>query len=262
MTRTLAGLAALAAALGLSAARADTPPPEKNPGRLDVFDEAKLFSPAGVEKAKEKFRETQFHHGLTVTVDTVKEPPADKKSAAESAQHDKTKWRTFMLDWARETAKADRAKGVYVLITLHPTGGVAVIADKQTTQRGFTEADDQKVRDILIAALKEAKAEKDEAKQPEVRSAGLLKAVEYVAGDLKDTRVADLPPAGTKTDAEHRGGTTHANQPRQGGSGIMGYVCLGLFVLAGAWLVIGLIRMFTGGGGGGAGAPGGGGGGG
>lgn len=254
MPRTLAVLAILAGALGLTAARAYTQPPDTTPGQLDVYDEAKLFSPAGVEKAKEAFRAAKFHHGLRVTVETVQEPPAAKKAAAEVASKDAGKWRAFMLEWARETAKEDRAKGVYVLVTLKPVGGVAVIADRETAQRGFTDDDDRKVREIVASAFHDAKDETDPAKQAEVRSAGLLKAVEYVASDLKDTRVADAPAAGGKTRAE-RG----APPERPAASPIMGYVCMGLFMLAGVWLVIALVRMFTGGGGG-AGGPGGGGG--
>ncbi|MBN9521242.1 hypothetical protein J0H58_22430 [bacterium] len=263
MPRTLATLALLAGALGLSAARAAAQPPDKTPGQLDVFDTAKLFSPAGVAKAKEAFRTTSFHHGLRVTVDTVQEPPAAKKAAAEAAGKDAARWRAFMLEWARETAKEDRAKGVYVLVTLKPVGGVAVIADRETARRGFTDDDDRKVREIIATAFHDAKDAGDEAKQQEARSAGLLKAVEYIASDLKDTRVADAGPAagGARRDdhkaRDDRAG--HQNPPAT--SPVMGYICMGLFALAGVWLVIGLIRMFSGGGGGaaGAGGPGGGG---
>lgn len=259
MTRTLAGAVALVGTLGLFPARAAAQPGEKSPGRLDVFDEAKLFSPAGVEQAKSKFREAAFHRGLTVTVDTVAEPPAAKKSAAEAASKDAAKWRAFMLDWARQTAGEDHAKGVYVLVTLHPVGGVAVIADRQTKTRGFTDADDERVRMILASAFKDAKDETSDAKKQEVRSAGLVKALEYIATDLRDSRVADATPAGGARDKHEHNGKVQTNAP-PAGRGIMGYVCLGLFVLAGAWLVIGLIRMFTGGGGGTPGAGGGGGG--
>jgi uncharacterized protein len=260
MTRTLAGAVALVGALGLFPARAAAQSGEKSPGRLDVFDEAKLFSPAGVEQAKSKFREAAFHRGLTVTVDTVAEPPAAKKSAAEAASKDGAKWRAFMLDWARQTAGEDHTKGIYVLVTLHPVGGVAVIADRQTKARGFTDADDEKVRMILASAFKDAKDETSDAKKQEVRSAGLVKALEYIATDLRDSRVADAPPAGGARDKHEHNGKVQTNAP-PAGRGIMGYVCLGLFVLAGAWLVIGLIRMFTGGGGGGTPGAGGGGGG-
>ena len=55
----------------------------------------------------------------------------------------------------------------------------------------------------------------------------------------------------------------HANNEAPGGMSIGGWICLGLCVLLGVWLVIGLIRAFTGGGGGyGGGGYGGGGGGG
>jgi hypothetical protein len=251
MLKYLAAVAALA--VGLTAAHAQSRTPAKSPGTVYVFDEAKLFTEAGVEQAKAKLRATEFDHGLEVTVDTYAEPPADKKAAAEAAKGDPAKWRAFMLDWARHAAKDDKAKGVYVLVTTHPVGGVAVIADRQTTDRGFTQADDEKVRLMLTAAFKEAKGETAPAKQAEIRSAALVKAIEYIASDLKDTRV----PAGSAA-GDHGRGPVQTNAPP--GRGILGYVCLGLFVLAGVWLVIGLFRMFTGGGGGAPGVGGGGGG--
>ncbi|MFO0796226.1 MAG: hypothetical protein U0804_02050 [Gemmataceae bacterium] len=251
MPRTLALLAALT--LGVPAARADKAPPAAQPGQLDVFDEAKLFSQEGIDRAKEAFRKTEFHYGLAVTVDTVTAPPAGKRAEAEAAHRDEAKWRGFLTAWARDTAKADRAKGVYVLVTLQPVGGIAVLADAQTTRRGFSADDDRTVREIFAAAFKEAKGEPDEAKKQAVRSAALLKAVEYIAADLKDTRVADASGEERK---EH--GPAHPNAPP---SPVMGYVCLGLCVLAGAWLMIALVRAFTGGGGGGGGGMGGGGGG-
>lgn len=237
MRHTVALLAALA--VGVPFARADKAP-DTQPAQLDVFDEAKLFSADGIDKAKETFRATAFHHGLAVTVDTVTAPPAGKmRGEAETAHRDEAKWRAFMTAWARDTAKADKAKGVYVLVTLQPVGGIAVIADAQTTRRGFTEADDRKVREMLGAAFKEAAGEPDETKKQAIRSAALLKAVEFIAADLKGTRVAG--------GAEH--GPVQTNAPPA--SPVMGYLCVGLMALAGVWIVIALVRMFSGGGGGG-----------
>lgn len=247
MPRTLALLAALAVAA--PAARADKAPGTQ-PGQLDVFDEAKLFSSEGIDKAKEAFRNAEFHGGLAVTVDTVTAPPAGKlRDQAEAAHRDAAKWRAFMTQWARDTAKADRAKGIYVLVTLQPVGGIAVLADAQTTGRGFTEADDRKVREILGAAFKEAAGEPDETKKQAIRSAALRKAVEFIAADLKGTRVADA--------GGEKHGPAHTNAPP---SPVMGYVCFGLMGLAGVWLVLAVVRAFSGGGGGGMGGGAGGGG--
>jgi len=241
MPRTLALLVALA--VGVSAARADKAPPRAQPGQLDVYDAAKLFSPGGIDKAKEAFRAAEFPNGLAVTVETVTAPPAGKlRAEAEAAHRDPAKWRAFMTGWARDSGQADKAKGIYVLVTLQPVGGIAVIADAQTTRRGFTEDDDRKVREMLGAAFKEAAAEPDETKKQALRSAALVKAVEYIAADLKDTRVADAA-GGTK----HEPGPVETNAPPR--SPVMGYLCLGLAALAGVWLVIAVVRMFSGGGG-------------
>ncbi|HYH67287.1 MAG TPA: hypothetical protein VD866_21500 [Urbifossiella sp.] len=245
MRRTLALLVALA--VGAPAARADKAPPRPQPGQLDVFDAAKLFSTDGIDKAKEAFRAAEFHNGLAVTVDTVTAPPAGKlRAEAEAAHRDEAKWRAFMTQWARDSGQADKAKGLYVLVTLQPVGGIAVLADAQTTRRGFTEADDRKVREIFGAAFKEANKEPDEAKKQAIRSAALVKAVEYIAADLKDTRVADVAGG-----AKHEPGPAETDAPAR--SPVMGYLCLGLAALAGVWLVIAVVRMFSGGGGGGGG---------
>jgi uncharacterized protein len=253
MPRTLALLAALA--VGAGVARADKAPPATQPGQLDVYDAAKLFSPAGIDKAKEALRAAEFHHGLAVTVETVTAPPAGKlRAEAEAAHRDEAKWRAFMTQWARDTAKADKAKGVYVLVTLQPVGGIAVLADAETTRRGFTEADDRKVREVFAAAFREANKEPDEAKKQAIRSAALLKAVETIAADLKGTTVAG---AGGSEKAGRDRGPAHADAPR---SPVMGYLCFGLMGLAGVWLVIAVVRAFTSGGGGGGTGGGGGGG--
>ena len=250
MKQLLMLLAAAGVAVGLTAGQARAEK-VKQPGALYVFDDAKLFSAEGIEAAKSAFRNVQFDHALKVTVDTYAEVPAEKRAAAEAAAEasrkgDRAKWRAFMENWAKEAARNDKAEGPYILIVRKPTGGVAVLADRQTRERGFTDADEQKVWDILVAALRDGGAKAADATAAHDR--GLKAAVEYIASDLKDTTVRD---AGGHKAASNRGG---------GGMGIGGWVCLGLCVALGAWLVIGLIRALTGGGGGPGGYGGGGGG--
>lgn len=231
--------------------------PGKQAGSLYVFDDGKFFSKDGAEAAKAAFRNAQFDHGLEMTVDTYDAPPADKKAEAAAAKDDKDKWHKFMDRWATEQAKSDKAKGIYVLICRHP-GGVDVKYDRQTKDRGFTQADAAKVRDQLIAAFKDARGKPDETAR---HDRALKAAVEFVTSDLKDTTVkggatAERPPA-----PANQSGKQEAS--RGGGllGGIGGWICLLLCVGLGAWLVIGLIRALTGGGGGaGPGGPGGGGG--
>ncbi|HVL14788.1 MAG TPA: hypothetical protein VM529_19605, partial [Gemmata sp.] len=237
-------LAAGLVAIPAQAAKASKP----EPGVLHVYDEGKFFSTDGIDKAKTALSGTRFDHGLSVTVDTYAEIPADRMSAAEEARRDPSKWRNFMETWAKERAQGDKAKGIYILIVRKPAGGIEVIADRETRERGFSDQDEEAVRKKLaerFSAVKDA----DAAGRVAGHDAGLKDAIDFIVADLKDTHVA----AAT-------GGTTAQKEEGQaGGRSLGGWICIGLCVLLGVWLVIGLIRAFTGGGGGG--GPGGGGGG-
>ncbi len=221
---------------------------KQQPGTLHVYDQGKLFTEAGIDKAKSTFGNTKFDHGLTLTIDTYKELPEGKKG-----EYSKEKEGKFFKDWAVTLAKDDRAKGIYVLVCRSP-GYVTVIADKTTRERGFTNEDEKKLRDTLLASFRDAAKEKDAAKQSQIRDTALLASVNFVAEDMKNTTVRAMGnPA-------HSDGPT--TQARKTGMGIGGWLCLGLGVLLCVWLVVGLIRAFTGGGGGGGFGGGGGGGGG
>jgi uncharacterized protein len=215
------------------------------PGHLLVHDDAKLFTPSGIDQAKKVLADTLFDHGVSVRVSTFLHPPESKKAAAEAAKNDPVQWREFVTAWAKEQASNEGAKGIFVLICRYP-GGIAVIADKQTRDRGFTDADEQQMQETLIKAFRESVGpdHKDRPDAALLRDAGLKAAVEFVVSDLKDTTVA----TGAKSDTR--------DQRTSGGMGIMGWVCIGLVVLLGVWLVVALIRAFSGGGSG----PGGGGG--
>ncbi len=219
-------------------------------GSLVVFDDAKLYSAEGIDRAKGVVSATKFDHGLHVTVDTYAEPTAEKKAAALAAKDDKEKWHKFMHDWAVERAKGDKAKGVYILIC-HKPGGVAVIADRTTRDRGFSKENEQKVYEALVKAFQDAGKEADGVKQATLRDAGLKSAMEYIVADLKDTTVATAVNA--------------ANHSNSGGgfwSKYGGWICIGVVVLVVIWVAIALFRALSGGGGGGGGGMGGGGGGG
>lgn len=223
----------------------------KQAGVLHVSDAGKLFSEGGIDKAKSTMGNAKFDHGLTVTIETFGAIPDDRK-----ANYTKDNEAKFFKEWAVSLAKEDRAKGIYVLVCRSP-GYVEVIADKTTRERGFTNEKEQKLRDLLRASFKDAKAAKDagksEAEQYQIRDTALLASVNYVVDELKDTSVP--------TTATHNE-TAAKKAAKQGGMSIAGWICIGLCVLLGIWLVIGLIRAFTGGGGGGYGGGGYGGGGG
>ncbi|MBY0458818.1 MAG: hypothetical protein K2V38_15885 [Gemmataceae bacterium] len=241
---SLATVAALAAGVLAipGVARADKVAPPKKAGVLQVYDTGGLFTSKGIDRAKSTLGDTKFDHGLMMTVDTHKETPDGRKKFESDGEKQK-----FFQQWAKDLAKDDKAKGIYVLVCRSP-GWVEVIADKETRDRGFSAKDEQELRDIFLKAFREA-AGKPEDEQFKLRDDALGAAVGYVISDLKDTTVA--------------GGTTAVNAntnttTKRAGMGIGGWICLGLCILLCIWLVVGLIRVFTGGGGYGGGGGGGG----
>src|SRR5437879_3116913 len=162
---------------------------------------------------------TPFEHGLTMTIDTYAKIPDAKKGAYSEANKDK-----FFKDWAKELATGDKARGIYVLVCRSP-GYVEIIADKETRDRGFSHDNEVKLKDILLKAFREAK-DKSEAEQHQIRDNALKAAVDYVISDLKDSTVA------TPVNA------TSQNTKGSTGMSIGGWICIGLVVLLGIWLVV------------------------
>lgn len=220
-------------------------------GQLTVDDEAKAFTPEGIKNAESKFHGKTFKSATHFHVHTVTAVPEGKKKDFDAAKADKSKAPAFFLEWAREIAKADHDRGVFTFAYMSEDGKsfyILTIADSQTDRaRGFDDSDGKKTSDKLIAAFRSAK-EKTGADAQKARDAGLLEATNFVIDQLKNTSANDSTT-----------GATHATEEKSGSSSIMSYVCIGIVALLGIWLVIGLIRAFTGGGGGGGGGYGGGG---
>src|SRR5207248_10926907 len=104
LAMTAALLAAGVIAAPVLASKAVT----RQAGSLIVFDEGKLFSAGGIDKAKSAMSGTQFDHGLTMTIDTYAKIPDAKKGAYSEANKDK-----IFKDWAKELATGDKARGIY-----------------------------------------------------------------------------------------------------------------------------------------------------
>jgi uncharacterized protein len=254
MTRLLRGLVLAAGVLGGGLLAA--PAGASEPGVMKVHDGAKLFSADGVEKAKAKFEGTTFKSATHFAVVTAAAIPADKQAEFKGLK-DKDDRGRFFQDWARQEARSRDRKGD-VLALVYMDGKrywTEVVSDEQSDRfRGFNDARAKEVSRAINAGMKailDKKLTGDEAKKE--ADAALLAATNLVIDDLKDTSAPDGRPRATKqsVDAGDVGGG-------RGGSGIMGWLCIGLCVLAGVWLVVGLVRAFTGGGGGGGYGPGGG----
>jgi hypothetical protein len=255
MTKLMRGLAMIAALLlaGMLAApvSAESKPVGKKPGVLHVYGngDTKMFSDNAIKQAQNMMHETQFDHGLVVTVDTYLEVPANKKTEADAAKGNEENWHRFLKSWTKERASSDKSTGPYIVIVQKPVGGIAVVADRESRERGFSDADEKHIWEIIRTSFREASKQTDEGKRLEARDSGLIAAIDFIVNDLKDTEVP--VSATTKSDGK-----------KPGGMSVGGWICLGLCILLGVWLVIGIIRALTGGGGGGGYGGGGGGGGG
>jgi hypothetical protein len=237
----LALAALLACGLVAVPAYASKLAPPKEPGVLRVIDEAKMFSPGAVKSAESHMRSVRFDHGLTLVIDTHATIPPERKAEFDRATDDKARGEVFDA-WAKSLWTGDKAEGIYVLICRHP-GAVVVLTDDESRNRGFTKDNENKLRDSIRAGLKEAAA-KPEAERAAARDGVLKSAVDFVVADLKGTAVT------TTSDGAPLGKTTAHDSDKPGRS-VGSWVCIGLCVLLGVWLVIGLIRAFSGGGGGG-----------
>jgi len=220
------------------------------PGEMRVTDEAGLFSADAIAKAKETFHDTIFHGPVKFAVQTYKRiPDAKRADFAALDKKDKDALKQFFQNWAEEQAAREGKGYIFVLLYKTESGWASrCVADRQTdVGRGFGNAKADEVSHRFYTALEQAVHEKlhDAALHAKLDTA-LVDATHLVISDMKNTT---LPATNHQVNAAHGGGE---------GRGIMGWVCIGLCVMAGIWLVMGLIRAFTGGGGGGGGMGGGG----
>lgn len=210
-------------------------------GQMSVDDQAGLFSADGIKQATQAFDGTNFKATTHYTVVTRKGAPESKAKELEATKGDKTKAGRFFSGWAKEIYKDKRATGVLTLIYVDGDKFfVKTVADEQVDVfRGFGDKAATALEEKFIATVREAKS-KTGADATTIRDSGLMSGAQYVIDHLKDTTVPD---------AKHKVSTTTSGEKK--GMGIGGWICLGLCVLLGIWVVIALIRALTGTGGGG-----------
>ena len=221
------------------------------PGTLTVDDRAGAFTADGIAKAKGLMEAAEFGspaHLVVVTGSTKDIPPAYKAGFDKAREAKDVKAGQRVLgDWAADEALKQPHKGVFVLIWTDGSGVmVHPKSDRSTDHRGFVEADDKKLADLLVKEFKSNEKDK-----------GLYEATAFVVDRLKHTS-APTSPAAT-------GGGRHAvpAKANNGGYNVGSLICFGLLAVLAIWLVFGLIRAFTAprggyGPGGGYGGPGGG----
>lgn len=191
------------------------------PVAATVSDSAGFFSADAVKKANERIKDVAAKTKKTLVVETFKEVPEDRKKELDQLGKEE-----FFRRWARERAKQLDENGVYLLLCKSP-GRVEFMIGTDTQKRAFTTSD-------MRALLKTIKPHLDE-KTVEGNDKALAEVVERVTGAYLDHE----KPAANKPFA----------RPERQGNGIGGWICLGLCVLLGVWLLVGLMRGLSGGGG-------------
>jgi len=205
-------------------------------GVMKVEDKAEVFTASGIDTATAKFDGVTFKARTHFTVVTRNAVPDSKKSDFEATKGDKAKLNSLFGDWARQIAQDQRETGVFVLVYIRGEKYfVKAVADKANdVQRNFTDSNlsslERKLSEAVAVAQKQTG---DDAKK--TRDAGLLEATSYVIDELKDTSLS----ADTKLKSDESKST--------GGMSILGWVCIAGVVILGIWLVVAVIRMFTGG---------------
>ncbi|HVK08341.1 MAG TPA: hypothetical protein VM597_06140, partial [Gemmataceae bacterium] len=241
-TRLLGGLAVLAG-LGLAApARADA---VLKDGVLTVHDDAGVFSPDGIKKAKDEFAKLHTRTGRVVTIETIAKLPDAERAKLEKLKDDKAGQRKFWTDYAKTQAKEEKARGVFVLISRSP-GHVEVLADEEMKRKGFEGRKVEALEESFVKALRESadKGLKDKpAEQVAIRDKALFAAVEYLEKNLPGTEADLKTPTGKERQASRNVEDQRGAPAKQGGGmGIGGWVCLGVSVLLGVWLITALVR--------------------
>ncbi len=221
-------------------------------GELIVVDKADFFSNDAIAEAKKDFALLQSANERRVVIYTIKELPEGAKTdfAKRSSVNEK---RDFWRQFTNEQAKSDKKADVFILICRSP-GHVQVIGDETMRKGGFNDTEELAIAKLFLDKFKEASG-KPAKDATALHDQGLLAAVKELHRNLPITLAQS-----------HNQTQGHTPAKEGTGMGIMGYVCIGLAILAGLWLIFGVIRAFTGGGGGmgggGGGGMGGGGGGG
>lgn len=185
-----------------------------------IRDQGEMFSARAINEATGIIREIKRRDHREVQIDTFREKPANKDFS----------------DWERELARARDLDGIQVLICRQPAHIGSAVGNE--TRKVFTSAHQHEFEKILKARFNEKKFDE-----------GLVEGVRYIQRTLDAGTRGEAAPTGRGNPAAHTGiggGATNWG----------GLICM-MLVLAGVvWLVIGMVRAFTGSGGYGAGGPG------
>ena len=209
-----------------------------------VNDQAGFFSKSAIDQATATLQDIQRRYKVEVVVETFPSIPQDMRARFDSAKPEAEKNRFFQR-WAEIRASDEGVKGVYVLICKSP-GHLQIEPDESVRRKAFTLQE----RDALVpSVLSLLKAKRYDA------------ALEKIVGTISATVTANESPVRGRQPAPNQAPAGLPAQINSMGSGIGGWLCLAVVAVLVIWMIMGLIRAFSGrsagGYGGGPGGPGG-----
>jgi uncharacterized membrane protein YeaQ/YmgE (transglycosylase-associated protein family) len=139
-----------------------------------VKDDGKFFKTDTVDKANADLKQAHTDFGKELVIETFPAVPEYLKSEYEAAKDDAAKRSEFFSTWLGNRAHSLEVNGVYVLICKDPAH-LEVKAGAKTKARAFTQANQDKLRDILVESFKTQSYDE-----------GLEKGVAYFRSALKD----------------------------------------------------------------------------
>ncbi len=202
-----------------------------DPANLIIEDNAQLFSSKAKDKAKEMIDSVKKERVTTVRVLTFDKLSESELSEFEKVKNDDSAKKKFWDKWSKD--KIGHMPGINVIICAKP-GHIHTLTDKQAYDKDFTSDKENKLRDLFLNAFKQASGKTGEEKIA-LQDKGLIDGATYLQTAL---------PKATKRDVAAKGGQKAALNAA--GGGWTGYLCMGLLVLMGVWLVIGIFRALAG----------------
>jgi hypothetical protein len=198
-----------------------------------VRDGGKYFDEATIAKANAEIKQIERSLKKDVAVETFERIPEDilKKFNYDLDHRD-----AFFERWGNHLAEDGSLNGVLVLIVKDQVKNnsmrVEILAGKETRKKDFTQANIVELKNIFVKGF---------AKD---HNHTLLEGLDYIKSTLEQHHgraagVASVPVAQARS-------APVAQHAEVDGGGILGWVCVGIVVLLGIWLVLALVRAFTG----------------
>lgn len=196
---------------------------QQNAGPHRVQDDAGLFSQAAEDKANAQIAHIKKTYGKDVVVETI--PRLDFPAGVNKDD--------FFARWVEERFNRQHINGVYVVIVKEP-GKLRVETGPETRKLGFFSREREKM--LASALLEDLKAKQFDL------------ALDRAVNDVAEGFAAHSPAKGSTS--PHRPSPAPAPKNDVEVSPLFGWLCVGIAVLLGVWLLFGILRaigsMFSG----------------